>query len=150
MNNILLLTQVNIFSDGGSRGNPGAAAYGFVICDDKQNQLYCGSKYLGIMTNNQAEYRGVLAALEYLSTILKNVNDKKLQKINLYLDSKLIVEQMNGNYKIKNEGLKPLYLQIKDIIQSLTEIEVQFSHIPREKNKEADRLVNEELDKNIA
>lgn len=143
-----LPTTVNIFSDGGSRGNPGPAAYGFVVYDDKKNKLFEGSQYLDITTNNQAEYRGVLGALQYLYSVIKNNKHETLKKVNIFLDSKLIVEQMNGNYKIKNEGLKPIYWQIREIISSLA-IEVSFSHIPREKNKEADKLVNEEMDRNI-
>ncbi len=146
MKNQQLPKMVNIFSDGGSRGNPGPAAYGFVAYDEENNKLFDGSQYLEITTNNQAEYRGVLGALQYIYNIIKDNKQESLNKINIFLDSKLIVEQMNGNYKIKNEGLKPLYWQIKDIISSLV-IDVKFFHVPREKNKEADKLVNEELDR---
>jgi ribonuclease HI len=159
MNNSLS-KSLTIFSDGGSRGNPGPAAYGFVVYDDNnKEELYKGSNFLGEATNNQAEYRGVLAALEYISTNIINTNDTLRQsleqannieniQINFYLDSELIVKQMNGEYKIKNEDLKPIYWQIRELIMKLGG-KVSFAHVPREKNKIADKLVNIELDRNI-
>lgn len=146
MNN-LLSYKLTIFSDGGSRGNPGPSAYGFVVYDDKQNELFRGSQYLNIATNNQAEYRGVLGALEYIVSIVDNKIENN-PKITFYLDSELIVKQMNGEYKIKNEDLKPIYWQIRECIMKLGG-KINFFHIPREKNKLADKLVNIELDKNI-
>lgn len=137
-----------IFTDGGSRGNPGPAAYGFVAFNEKK-KIFSGSQYLGIATNNQAEYKGVVGALQYvLSIVLKNKNET-YPEINFFLDSKLIVEQMNGNYKIKNEDLKPLYWQIREMILKLGG-KITFDYIPREKNKEADKLVNQELDRNLS
>jgi len=165
-----------IFSDGGSRGNPGNAAFGFVIKTQNPifnfqfsifneipnikiqiiNNCVYGSGFLGVTTNNQAEYHGILEALKFLkfqilnskSQINSNVQNTNDQKINVecFLDSQLIVEQMNGNYKIKNEGLKPLYLEIREIILNIGG-KITFQHIPREQNKEADLLVNEAIDK---
>lgn len=139
---------VNIFSDGGARSNPGPAAYGFIAYDDKNNKLFCGSQYLGKTTNNQAEYRGVIGALEYINNLTENNKYEQVIQINILLDSKLIVEQMNGNYKIKSEALKPLYWQIRELVLKLNS-HVNFLHINREKNEEADKLVNAELNRNI-
>lgn len=147
MNSSQLPDKLSIFSDGGSRGNPGPAAYGFVAYDEKKKELFRGSQFLGDATNNQAEYRGVLGALEYIDSIVENNKMEPKPEIRFYLDSQLIVEQMNGNYKIKNEGLAPLYWQIRELIIKLGG-KVNFSHVTRDKNKLADKLVNEELDRN--
>lgn len=139
-----------INSDGGSRGNPGPAAYGFIIEESSSKFKAEDSKFIGETTNNQAEYQGVLAALKTLKLKIKNLklntNDIIVECL---LDSQLIVEQMNGNYKIKNEGLKPLFWRIKELIMELGG-NVSFKHIPREENKEADKLVNEAIDKHLS
>lgn len=133
--------KYTIFSDGGARGNPGPAGYGFVIMNKNNKVIFEGSKYIGKATNNQAEYQGAINALIKMFEIDNNAED-----ILVCLDSKLIVEQINGNYKIKNEGLKPLYWQLRDLISQFR-INIKFTHVARIKNKEADRLVNEALDK---
>ncbi len=143
-----LSKKMNIYSDGGSRGNPGPSAYGFVAYDDKMNKLFEGSQYLNIVTNNQAEYRGVLGALEFVYSICANNDKESYPEIHFYLDSKLIVEQMNGQYKIKSDNLKIIYWQIRDLILKLGG-KITFEHISREKNKVADKLVNEEIDRNV-
>lgn len=145
--NSKITKKVYIYSDGGARGNPGPAAYGFVIYDDMKNELYTGSKYLGSKTNNQAEYKGVLGALEFLLSICENNSNEMLPEIYFYLDSKLIVEQMNGKYKIKSDNIKSIYWEIRELILKFGG-KVFFEHVPREKNKVADKLVNIELDKN--
>lgn len=142
------MNQFFVYSDGGSRGNPGPAGYGFVIkwkVESRKLKVIEGSGYLCEMTNNQAEYHGILAALEKIKEVTAK-DDKS--KINCFLDSQLIVEQMNGKYKIKNEGLKPLYWKIRELIMELGG-NISFKHIPREENKEADKLVNEAIDKGI-
>ena len=139
------MKQITIFSDGGARGNPGHGGYGFVILDGKTN-LYKGKKYLGTTTNNQAEYQGILNALKYVKEKIAS-KDKQIQII-CNLDSKLIVEQLNGNYKVKNEGLKPLYWEIRELIIELGG-KIMFKHIAREYNKQADLLVNEAIDEAI-
>ena len=157
MKNNTLSKSLTIFTDGGSRGNPGPAAYGFVVFDAANNELSHGSQFLGIATNNQAEYQGVLGALQYIdkSTNFSDTNNtlrlssgqaNNILNIQFYLDSELIVKQMNGEYKIKNDDLKVIYWQIRELIMKLGG-KVSFHHIPREKNKLADKLVNEELDK---
>lgn len=135
-----------IYTDGGARGNPGPAGSGAVIYSNDGKVLKRIALYIGETTNNQAEYKAVVAALEYMVTLL---SDKIANPtIQMYLDSKLIVEQMNGRFKIKNEGLKPLYWQIRDLIMKLGGA-VTFSFVPREKNTEADELVNLALDEEV-
>ncbi len=126
------------YSDGGARGNPGPAGAGAVVLDQATGQVLAEiSLYLGEMTNNQAEYRALLTALT-------KANELNAQSITCYLDSELIVEQMKGRYKVKNPGLKELYLQAVELIGLK---QVTFKHIPREKNSHADRLANEAMDR---
>lgn len=150
-----------VYTDGGARKNPGPAGVGIIIKRKAQSEklktVWEFSEYIGEATNNQAEYKAVIQALNYLKFEILNpkseINSKfQIQnskpKINFYLDSQLIVEQLNGRYKIKNEGLKPLYGRVRELIMKLGN-NISFQHIPREKNKEADRLVNEAIDKHI-
>lgn len=125
------------YTDGGSRGNPGPSAAGFVIMDKDQQVLAQGGEYLGITTNNQAEYQGVRLALEKsLELGLKNIEFK--------LDSMLVVNQMNGIYTIKNRELWPINERIRDLMKSFER--VTFQHVPRELNQLADSEVNKALD----
>jgi ribonuclease HI len=129
-----------IYCDGGSRGNPGKSAAAFVIGENGK-RIYSEAKYLGIATNNFAEYSAVLAALCWLKK-----NEGKLKgEIVFNLDSELVVRQINGEYKIKNKRLKGIYLEIKNIIESYPK-KIIFKNISREKNKTADLLVNQKLD----
>lgn len=139
--------NIDIFCDGGSRGNPGKAGIGVIIKTQSSKlkaQIIEISKYIGIATNNQAEYTAVIEALKYLDENYRNYDIN----VNFYLDSQLIVEQLNGNYKIKNEGLKPLYLQVQNLLKNING-EISFTHVRRDYNSEADRLVNEAIDKGI-
>jgi ribonuclease HI len=133
--------EVTINCDGGSRGNPGPAAFGVVIKNGETVVEKIGG-YLGIQTNNFAEYTAVVEALLWAE---KNKSSLALTKISFQLDSQLIVYQMNGQYKVKHPNIIPFYQQIQQLKQSLT-IPITFSHIPREKNKEADAIVNQVLD----
>jgi ribonuclease HI len=126
-----------IYSDGGSRGNPGPSASGFVIFDDQEQLLADGGKYLGITTNNQAEYQAVKLALEKALKIGG-------RKINFRLDSQLVVNQLNGVFQIRNRELWPIYANIKELIKKLES--VTFTHVRREFNKDADAMVNKILD----
>ncbi len=126
-----------LFTDGGSRGNPGIAGCGAVLYDDKKNEISRRMKSCGIQTNNFAEYQGLIIGLELA---LEN----EITDLVVFMDSKLIVEQMSGNYKVKNVGLKPLFEQAKNICENFAEI--SFKHIPREKNKVADMLANQAMD----
>ena len=129
-----------IYTDGASRGNPGPASYGFTISDEKNNLIYEEGKSIGVTTNNVAEYTAVLEVFKYLKR-------KSLGKLNieLFADSRLIVEQLSGRFKIKNANLKILFEQIKVLEMEIGR--VFYTHIPREKNKQADVLANEALDR---
>lgn len=133
-----------VHTDGGSRGNPGPAAGGFVV-EANEKVIYKSSKFLGNQTNNFAEYSAVILALEWISSHLPITYH--LLSITFLLDSELVVKQINGLYKVKDENLRSLYYQVVELIKRFN-VKVIFKHVPREKNKEADSLVNQELDKN--
>ena len=126
-----------IYCDGGSRGNPGPAGLGAVIYDEDKNILFEISEYLGVTTNNQAEYKGVLQAI-------KKAKELKAKELTFYLDSELIVKQMNGQYRVKNRDLIPLYMKIRKYVLEFQKVE--FNHVRREYNKEADALANMAMD----
>lgn len=129
-----------IYTDGGARGNPGHAGVGIVIQDGNKETIKEINKYLGETTNNQAEYRAVIFALEW---ILKN-KKQSFVEVTHFLDSQLIEQQLKGNYKVKNEGLKPLFIMVIELVKKIGT--VKFVHVPREKNKRADELVNQAID----
>lgn len=132
--------KIIIYTDGASRGNPGLASYGFTVSDGSGKLLYEEGKYIGITTNNVAEYTAVLEALKYVK---KNYGEKQLE-IELFADSKLVVEQLSGRYKIKSPHLIPIVDEIK--ILSIELGGLIHTHVPRAKNTEADRLANLALD----
>lgn len=131
------LSHVVVFTDGGSRGNPGPSASGFVIKDTQDKVLVEGGKYLGITTNNQAEYQAVKLALE-------KAIELGAEYVQFKLDSQLVVNQLNGAYQIRNRDLWPIHMAIKELISQTKE--TTFSHVRREFNKEADAMVNKILD----
>lgn len=129
--------KVIIYSDGGSRGNPGPSAAGYVIMDHNQDVIDQGGEYLGVTTNNQAEYQGVRIGLEKALSL-------GIKRVDFRIDSMLVVNQMNGVYKIKNRELWPINERIRAL---MTEFEkVTFSHVRREFNQLADGMVNRTLD----
>jgi ribonuclease HI len=130
---------MDIYCDGGARGNPGPAASAFVAME-KGKVIYSEGKYLGITTNNVAEYSAVILAL----TWLQKQNSKI---INFKLDSLLVTKQMDGSFKIKNENLHKLFLAAQKLQKNIT-VKINFSYIPRIKNSLADKLVNDTLDEN--
>ena len=134
---------VKIYTDGGSRGNPGPAAVGVVVMvgDKVVKRL---KKTIGLATNNTAEYQALLLSLDYL----KNQSARP-KEVKWFLDSKLVVEQVGGRWKVKDAKLKLLKQQA---VKELKQLQVKFSltHIPREKNKLADELVNQALDLNVS
>jgi ribonuclease HI len=132
-----------VHSDGGSRGNPGPGACAFVA-EENGRAVAEDSKFLGKVTNNVAEYEGVLLAIRWMIKELKNFNAK--HSIVFCLDSELVAKQLSGLYKIKNPTLVKLNIEIKDLI-SKHRFNIAFRNIPREENKQADFLVNRELDK---
>jgi ribonuclease H / adenosylcobalamin/alpha-ribazole phosphatase len=126
-------------ADGGSRGNPGPAGYGAVVRDaDTGELLRSEARSLGTATNNVAEYEGLLAGLRAVTELDPHAD------VDVRMDSKLVVEQMSGNWKVKHEGLRPLASEAAKLVRSLGT--VRFSWIPREANKDADRLANEAMD----
>ena len=131
--------MITAFFDGGARGNPGPAGYGVYIVDDQNTVLAELSGSLGVATNNVAEYHGLIAALEWAA-------NRDLKQIAIKGDSLLLIEQMRGNYKVKNEGLKPLHLKARMLVMQIGD--VSFEHVRREQNKEADRLSNVGMDAN--
>ena len=128
-----------IFTDGASRGNPGHAGYGFTVSSGGK-LLHSGGKYIGIATNNVAEYTGVYEALK----LVREEYGDRAPEIELYADSKLVAEQLSGRYKIKSAHLKPIIEKIK--ILGLELGGVVYNHVPRSKNTAADRLANLALD----
>ena len=128
-----------VYTDGASRNNPGKASYGFTISSDKGELIYEEGKYIGLTTNNIAEYRAVLEAFKYI-----HQNITSAAEIHLFADSRLIIEQLLGNFKVKHPGLKPLFTEIKSLEKFLPKI--TYTHVLRERNKIADRLANLALD----
>lgn len=123
--------------DGGARGNPGPAAYGVVVRDAKGAVIAELSDYLGIQTNNFAEYSGLLAALDYA------VREKRLS-LKVLSDSELLVKQMKGQYRVKSPGLLELYERARALVRKLEHFSIE--HVLRQYNREADALVNQVLD----
>ncbi len=137
------MNKIIVFTDGGARGNPGPAAIGVVICDEKGRALKKYSEYLGHATNNEAEYQAVIFAIKKIKALF---GKKKIgeMKVEIRSDSELLVNQLNGKYKILEANLQPLFLQTWNMRVDTPNI--NFVSVPREKTKEADRLVNEALD----
>ncbi len=126
-----------LYTDGGARGNPGPAGAGVVLLDDNKNVILEVDKYLGNMTNNEAEYTALLLGLSYAKI-------KGVQKIQCLLDSELVVKQLNGEYKVRMAHLFELYTKVKNLENDFES--VTYAHIPRAENSHADKLVNKALD----
>lgn len=131
--------NIKIFTDGGARGNPGPAAAAFSVESDG-SELFYDNKYLDKTTNNVAEYEALLMAHKWISE-----NNFDLNKIDIFMDSELIVKQMKGLYKVKNDNLKKLFEEVVNIKKQIG-LKINYTHIPREKNIRADFLVNKKLD----
>ena len=135
----------NMYCDGASRGNPGPASTGVIVYESTGNPIIQNGYFLGVMTNNEAEYSALARGLELVFEHFEQ--NKKIQsgfKLNIFLDSELVVKQIKGEYKVKKERLKPLHAKVKNLLVRLSSYSIQ--HVPREKNKEADALANEALD----
>lgn len=130
-----------VYCDGGARGNPGPAAAAFVVIDETGRLIHREGKFLGSMTNNQVEYEAVVLALEWLRK--KALSDN--YKIFINLDSRLLVSQLRGEFKIKNKKLQKLIIGIREKEEGF---DISYHLIPREQNKIADFLVNKILDEN--
>jgi ribonuclease HI len=130
--------KIKIFTDGGARGNPGPAAIGIVIKDDKGKILKEYAEHIGETTNNQAEYKALVKGLELAKQF-------KPTEINCYLDSELVTKQMKQEYKVRDSDLQPLFIKVWNAAMEFKK--VNYQHISRSLNKEADKLLNIELDK---
>lgn len=130
------MAEYKLYTDGGARGNPGPAGIGFVLYEDGQN-IYEFKKYIGKCTNNVAEYTALLTALMYVS-------QKEIKSVSCFLDSELVVKQLNGLYKVRHKNMLQLYNKVQQLIKLFDK--VTFANIPREQNKLADSLVNQALD----
>ena len=128
-----------IYTDGGSRGNPGPSALGVVVTDENGKVLKEYSHYLGEVTNNQAEYEAVIFALQKAKQL-------KIKEIELRVDSELIGKQLLGQYKIKDPDLQSFFIRAWNLRLDYDRVDIKI--IPREQNKKADKLVNIELDNN--
>ncbi|OGD25357.1 hypothetical protein A2819_01425 [Candidatus Azambacteria bacterium RIFCSPHIGHO2_01_FULL_40_24] len=126
-----------IYTDGGSRGNPGPGALGVVVIDELGKVLKEYSHYLGEVTNNQAEYEAVIFALQKAKQL-------RIKEVELRVDSELIGYQLLGKYKIKDPDLQPLFIKAWNLRLDYEKVDIKI--IPREQNKKADKLVNRELD----
>lgn len=130
------MSKAVLRTDGGARGNPGPAGAGFVI--EVEGETVCrGGRFLGACTNNVAEYEALIWGLE-------NVRALGHSEVSVFADSELLVKQLNGHYRVKNEGLKPLFLRALTLLRGFERFEV--AHVRREANREADALANEAMD----
>ncbi len=126
-----------LFTDGASRGNPGEAGAGIVLLDDNNQELVARSQYLGRSTNNVAEYKALVLGLETATQL-------GCSRLAIFMDSQLIVRQVQGRYKVKNANLKPLFDKVKGLLANINSWSID--HIPRAQNKRADELANRGID----
>ena len=129
--------KLKIFTDGGARGNPGPSGIGYVIYSGSE-KIKEGARFIGVATNNQAEYKAVVAAINQA----KELEAKELE---FFLDSELVVKQLNREYRVKDKNLAPLFVSVYNAALGFRK--VTFKHIPREQNKEADALANFAMDR---
>ena len=137
------IEKIVIHIDGGSRGNPGPAGFGILVSDSKRNVLKKYSQYIGEATNNEAEYQALIFALKKTKSLFGKEKIKKIV-VELMSDSELLIKQMKGEYKILNPKIQSLFLKAWNLKIDFGKL--RFFLVPREENKEADRLVNEVLD----
>jgi ribonuclease HI len=137
------MKKIIIYTDGGSRGNPGPSAIGVVFCNEKGGVLKKYSEFLGEKTNNEAEYEGVIFALRKFKAVFGNKLAKNTE-IEIRTDSELVVKQLNGEYKILEPDIQQLFLAVWNLRFDFQKVRLKL--VPRKKNAEADRLVNEALD----
>ncbi len=130
--------MLHIYTDGGSRGNPGPSACGFVVLDDSGREVARGGKYIGVTTNNQAEYQGAILGLE-------SIRDPASREVQLHMDSMLVVNQVKGVFDLKNNELWPAHERLMSLAGSFAGFSIR--HVPREENTVADSIVNEVLDR---
>jgi ribonuclease HI len=131
------MEKLIIYADGGSRGNPGDAGIGIAIYDENENIIVEISRYIGTQTNNVAEYYALVRALEEAFTL-------GAKSVEIYMDSELVVKQINGEYQVKSEGLKPLYGIVKAYLERFRSY--SLNHVRRNNNRLADKLANQGMD----
>ncbi len=136
--------KLKVFTDGASRGNPGDASYGYVIKVEDGAILHQEGRELGVTTNNVAEYTAVLEAFSYIAS---RWGEKTDLRVELNADSKLVIEQLAGRYKLKSPHLREIFVRIRKVEERISFI--TYKHIPREENFLADRLANQALDKEL-
>ena len=136
------MQKIIIYTDGGSRNNPGIAGAGVYITDEKGNELATAKKYLGIQTNNWAEYEALILGLEKAKRLLGDKAEKT--EVEVKMDSQLIVRQLNGEYRVKEPSLYEQFVKVNNLKINFPNI--KFTHIPRAENKEADALANIAMD----
>ena len=131
-----------LYFDGASRSNPGPASYGGVIYEENNKEIATYKKYIGRHTNNVAEYLGCFHGVQAcIQEGIKNVT--------IYGDSKLVIEQVSGRWKVKSDNIKPIYNEIKKVLDTNPFEKIEFKHVKRNKNKRADQLANEALDEHF-
>lgn len=136
--------QFVVEADGGSRGNPGPAGYGAVVIDPETGETLAeAAEYIGVATNNVAEYKGLIAGLRAVKALLPDGPGEAGARVHVRMDSKLVVEQMSGRWKIKHPDMKPLVAEAASVLPGFA---LTYEWIPRERNKHADRLANEAMD----
>ncbi len=139
-----MTNTLNVFTDGGARGNPGASAIGVYITDGNNKKIAGFGKTIGIATNNTAEYKAVIEALDWIIENKKSLS--KDTKINFFMDSKLVCSQIIGIFKVKNADLRNLLFDVRQR-EAQINFPIYYKHIPREHNTKADEFVNSALDK---
>ena len=132
----------SLYFDGASRSNPGPASYGGVIYDETKNEIATYKKYIGNHTNNVAEYLGCFHGIQACV-------QEGIKNVTIYGDSKLVIEQVSGRWKVKSENIKPIYNEIKKVLDTGVFENIIFKHVKRNKNKRADQLANEALDEHF-
>ncbi len=138
------MKKIIIYTDGGSRGNPGKAAIGVVFCNEKEQVIKAYGEYLGDqLTNNEAEYQAVIFALKKFKALFGKAL-AKVSEVEIRSDSELLVSQVSGKYKVEDEKIQKFFMEIWNL--KIDFKSVKFKLIPREKNTQADKLVNETLD----
>lgn len=140
-----MIKHVRIYTDGGARGNPGPAGSGAVVKflheDGTEGEVLAAvHKYLGETTNNQAEYEAIILGLA-------KAKELGAQRVDLFMDSELAVKQLNGEYRVKNPGIAKKFLQVHNLLQGFQHVRIR--HVPRERNREADALVNAAIDEHL-
>jgi len=139
-----MINILNIFTDGGARGNPGPSAIGVYITDENNKKIIGFGKTIGIATNNVAEYKAVIEALDWIIENKKSLSENA--KINFFIDSKLVCSQIIGLFKVKNSDLRELLFEVRDREAQIS-LPIYYKHIPRELNTQADAFVNKALDR---